>query len=311
MKRFVTTFFISVVIFSLLFFKIGTNLLDTDKTVAVGEEDILDDTVNTSEKEDDTKEEKDDISFILFGIDDEGLNVKKGARSDTIIAVNVNFDNGKIKMLTIPRDTRVNVRGKMDKINHAHSYGGPELAIKTINDFLGTDIDKYVSVDFKGVMDIVNIVGGVKMDVPVYMKYDDPTAKPPLHINVAKGEQILDGKNSHDVLRFRHYNGQEFYPGGFSREEVQQMWLKQFGKTVLSPKNILRLPKIVEASFKAIDTNVGFSTIIDGALKANKLDPESIEMNTIPIVDQRRINGLFYFIADEKGSRDIADEIFN
>ncbi len=310
MKRFVTTFLISILVFSLVFFKVGSVILsDNGKSVAEKETELDDENKENLEKEPLDENDK-NLSFVLLGIDDGGLKSKTGVRSDTIMLVDVNFETGGVNLLTIPRDTRVDVNGKMDKINHAHARGGADLTLETINKFLLTDFENYVKVDFKSVMNIVDIVGGVNMNVPVDMNYDDPTAKPELHIHLKKGPQLLDGKKSHDVLRFRHNNGQDFYPGGHSREEVQQLWLKEFAKTVLSPKNILRLPKIVEASFKSVDTNIPFTKILEYSFKANKIDVEKIRMETIPIEDGRKVDGVFYFLADKEDCRRLADELF-
>ena len=74
------------------------------------------------------------------------------------------------------------------------AYGGVELAMKSVRDFLNLDIDYYVKVDYQIVMDVVDEIGGVTIEVPRRMKYDDPKADPPLHIDIAKGVQTLDGK---------------------------------------------------------------------------------------------------------------------
>lgn len=294
--------------FGLVFFKVGSSILD-DNGKSIAEKEIDEEVTETELNEDNSR-----LSFALLGIDDGGLKMETGVRSDTIMLVDINFDTGQVNLLTIPRDSRVDVNGRMDKINHAHARGGAAMSLDTINKFLGTNIDKYVKVDFKSVMSIVDIVGGVDMEVPVDMKYDDPTAKPELHINLKKGMQTLDGKKSHDILRFRHNNGQDFYPGGYGREQVQQMWVKEFAKTVLSPSNILRLPKIIEASFNSVDTNVPFSEILQYAFKANKINVDTMRMETIPLLNDgngEKIDGVFYFIPDDAGSRALADELFN
>lgn len=302
MKRFIIAFLVSTMAFSGMFYTVEKVFLK-----GPDEEYVRGKTINTENK---NEEDVEELSFVLLGIDDGGLEAKRGVRSDTIMVINMNFETGGIKLLTIPRDTRVDVGGKMDKLNHAHSIGGVDMAMESINKFLDIDVDNYVRIDFEGVMKIVDAIGGVEMDVPVDMKYDDPTAKPELHINVKKGFQLLDGKNSHDVIRFRHNNGHDYYPGGYSREEVQQMWMRAFAKSALSPKNILRLPKIIETSINAVDTNVPFSKILEAGMKANKLNLESIEMATVPIVDGKKIHGVFYFLADEEEAKKIANDMF-
>lgn len=314
MKKFVLSFLISTMVFGAGFYTVDKLFVNPDSYA----DDFV--TVKPTEDEDieseigDTKEDKDELQFVLMGIDDGGLKAKRGVRTDTIILMSANFENGDIKGLTVPRDSKVKVKGKDDKINHAHSYGGKELAMTTINDYLGTDMKYYVRVDFKGVMEIVDAIGGVEMDVPVNMKYDDPTAKPPLHINVKKGTQTLNGKMSHDVLRFRHNNGTDYYPKGYTREQVQQMWLKEFIRAALKPKNILKLPKMIETYFDSVDTNIPMGTIIGCALKANKLDVDRMELKSTPPKNPddpgHIVNGAWYFLPDEVESRNIAAELF-
>ena len=88
-------------------------------------------------------------------------------------------------MLSIPRDSRVMVNGKLDKINHAHHYGGLKMAMKTTRDFLNLDIDYYVRVNFFSVKDIVDVLGGIEVDVPVQVDVAED------NIHLKPGKQIL------------------------------------------------------------------------------------------------------------------------
>lgn len=317
MKKFILSFLISTMIFAGGFYTVDKFFIKDDSYADNFIDNSLEEerTNLNSDGIVNTKKDKNELQFVLMGIDDGGLKEKRGVRTDTIILMSANFETGEIKGLTVPRDSRVNVNGKMDKINHAHSYGGKELAMKTINDYLGTDIDYYVRVDFKGVMEIVDAIGGVDMDVPVNMTYDDPTAKPPLKIRVKKGPQNLNGKMSHDVLRFRHNNGSGSYPGGYTREAVQQMWLKDFMKSAVKPKNIIKLPSMIETYFDSVDTNIPMKTIIACALKAGNLDVNSVRLETIPAKDEANpgymINGAWYYIPNDVQSRIMATDMFN
>lgn len=309
MKKFIISFLLSLVIFSTGFYVVEKNFLLKDD-LDLGE--IIKNERDNKEVFRPKKADKNTMQFVLMGIDDGGLKVKRGVRTDTLILFNIDFDSGKINGLTIPRDSRVPVGSNLDKINHAHSIGGPDMSMKTINSFLGTNLDYYLRIDFKGVMNIVDSIGGVDMNVPVNMHYDDPTAKPALHIRVKKGQQNLSGKMSHDVLRFRHNNGTDYYPGGYTREEVQQMWVKEFIKSSLSPKNILKLGEIIEAGLDSVDTNIPSKDIFAYALKAKNIDLEAIEIQTIPEeAPGHIINGAWYYLPDEFASRQMADEIFN
>ena len=140
-------------------------------------------------------EGKDDITFLLLGVDSKDVSQTSGIRTDTMMLCRLDTSTGEISILSIPRDTKARIRGRKyeEKINHAHSYGGPELSVKAVKDLLGIDLEYYVKVDYNIVKEMVDIIGGVDIYVPMDMKYSDPVADPPLYIDLKKGYQTLDG----------------------------------------------------------------------------------------------------------------------
>ncbi len=103
-------------------------------------------------------------NIALYGVD--SRNNDYVGRSDAILIASVNGDTGKIKLISIARDTYVSVPGYYNtKINHAYAYGGPELAIQTLNENFGMDITDYVTVNFDSLADIIDEMGGVEIDV--------------------------------------------------------------------------------------------------------------------------------------------------
>ena len=148
-KRFWTTFLISLIIFSGAFAVVGKYILSDNTAMSMGEDDELDVELD----------EQDEILVLLMGVDDndyeggvaktkkmkiEGENAHKptGLRTDTMVLGKYNFKTGEITLLSIPRDTRTRIRGRKEpeKINHAHSYGGPYLAMKAVKDLLNVDL---------------------------------------------------------------------------------------------------------------------------------------------------------------------------
>lgn len=309
LKKFIISFLLTLVVISFLFTVFGGSDLDRNEPIGPTE-----DGTETSEEDENPipkgKTYPDELFFAVLGVDGNGLGKEKGLRSDVILVARVNFKSGETKILQINRDSRVPVKGQEMKINAAHAYGGPSLAIQTLRDYLGIDLEYYVKVDFQGIMDIVDLVGGVEFDVPVNMKYDDPTAKPPLHINLKKGKQHLDGKKSHDLLRFRHNNGQGHYPGGFSREEVQLMWIKEFARTVLKPKNILKMPELIKKGLNSVDTNIPITTILSSATGLGNIDVEKIEMHSIKGEGYKIRDGGWYWFNDEEDKKDAVNRFF-
>lgn len=302
-KKFVLSFVLSFIFFAVAFTFVGEKIFSKSDSFAT-----IDENINEELQEEDKVEPKvkDEILFLMMGVDAEDVKKSKGTRTDTMMLFKVNFETGEINLLSIPRDTRVLVRGKKDKINHAHAYGGPELTMKTLRDFLNLDIDYYVKVDYRAVMEIVDAIGGVEIDVPQRMKYDDTTPGiPPLHINLKKGLQKLDGKKAHDFLRYR----KGYAEGDIGRIKAQQMFMKELIKQTLKPKNIIRLPKFIETYYDYVETNIPFKVIAKGALSATKIDLENMTTNTIPGEGQR-ISGADYWIYYKEETKKLVEEMF-
>lgn len=315
-KKFWTTFLIALMAFSAIFAGAGRYVLNKNSVASVGDEE------DNLELEEITNE-KNEILVLLMGIDDddgtggvanvkekkiEGENKHKptGKRTDTMMLCKFNFETGEFTLVSIPRDTRTNIRGRknQERINHAHSYGGPYLSIDTVRDLLGVDLEYYVTVDYLAVKEVVDAIGGVDIDVPRDMKYSDPTAKPPLKIDINKGQQTLKGDKSLEYLRFRSYPD-----GDLDRIEAQQLFVKEFVKQVLKPKNIIRLPKIIKTYFDYVDTNIPMSVVLKGIGSINKMDMENIKMTRLP-GEGKYIGDISYFIYYENETKALVQEMF-
>lgn len=300
-KKFTRTFFISFLCFVVAYGGIGYYFMNHKNEAAIG-------TIGKEEKKiDDHFDEKNEILFLLLGVDAKDVSKSKGTRTDTMMLVNIDFNTGAVKILSIPRDTRVDIRGLSGKrkINAAHANGGPELSVKTVQDLLGVDLDYYVKVDYKVVKEVVDAIGGVKVDVPMNMKYDDPTADPPLHINLKKGVQVLNGDESLQFLRFR----KGYKDADLGRIKAQQQFMKAFMEQALKPKNLLKLPKMISAYYKYVDTNIPMGTLTKMAFSANKINTENIQGATIP-GDGQYIGKTSYFIYNKEEMDILVKEMF-
>lgn len=253
----------------------------------------------------------DEVLFLLVGVDTADVkNIKvsddgeTGIRSDTMMLCKVNFKDGSIDILSLPRDSRVPVRGHLDKLNHAHSYGGMKLLIQTIRDYTGLDLDYYVRVDYRAVESLVDAIGGVEIDVPRRMVYNDTTKGMEFHVDLQPGLQVLDGDKAIQFLRFRRYED-----GDIDRIKAQQYFLTEMIKQTLTPRNILKLPKILDTYSRYIDTNMDMGIITSGISLAGKLNTESIRTETLP-GDFQTINELSYWKVYESGMYQIINELF-
>lgn len=300
-KRFIVTFVVSVIAFTMLYSTLWNRVFSKKSMAAPGDVDNAEGMLDDKYKSPVDNE----IVFLMMGVDAKDVKNSKGTRTDTLMLFKVNFDTGSIDILSLPRDTRVLVRGKEDKLNHAHAYGGTDLAIRTVREFLGIDLNYYVKVDYKAVKGIVEAIGGVEIDVPQRMKYSDPTADPPLNIDLQKGLQTLNGQQSHDFLRFRS----GYREGDLGRIKAQQYFMKELIKQTLRPKNILQLPKLIDTYFDYVDTNIPMKVVLKGMGAAKNMDTENMTTNTITGTN-KRIDGLDYLIYDREATSEIVQELF-
>ncbi len=303
-RKFFLSFLISTVCFMLIFTGVDRYITDISGDIGVEAN------APGSDEKPVNKEPKVDKSVLvlLLGVDGTDIKQEKGLRTDTMMLGKADFETGEIQLLSIPRDTRVKVRGREDKINHAHSYGGPELALKTVEEFLGLDIDYYVKVDFTGIKEIVDAIGGVKIDVPQRMRYTDPVAKPPLRIDLQPGLQTLDGQKAHDFLRFRRYP-----EGDIGRVRAQQYFMKELVKQTLKPANIFKMDKLIKTYYDYVDTNISLPNMMKYALSANKLQVDNMRTEMVPgYAKELYPNGqkVSYWIYDREKTDELIEDMF-
>jgi LCP family protein required for cell wall assembly len=226
------------------------------------------------------------INTLLLGVDE--------ARSDTIIVVRYNKETHQIAMISIPRDTRVDIPGYgYMKMNAAvGKKEGAALAMKTVSNFLDIPIHHYVEVDFKGVEKIVNIMGGVKIDVPQNMKYIDPAQN--LYIDIKKGVQVLKGEQALHFLRYRSgYADQDL-----GRIKAQQEFAKAFIDKLTSPAMIPKAVNLINAMVENTNTNLQQNEIAAYIMDIGKIDTGNIKMYTVP-GEGKFVSIVAYFIHDQ------------
>lgn len=302
-RKFFVSFTAALVIFFVIYMIFFDSIFVTDSIVEDDQNDIPVSTDQDSNDESPSKEDN-EVMFLLCGEAEFKL-------TDTMMLVSVNFDTGDINLLSIPRDTKVSDK-KIDKINTANSIGGMQLAMDTVNQLLDLDIEHYVKVDYQVVMDLVDIIGGVEIDVPFLMEYYDPTANPPLNIYIEEGSQVLDGKLAHDFLRWRHNNAKTvgYKDGDVGRTKAQQYFMKELIKQTLNSDDLIKkLSSIVITYFKNVETNLPLDTILEGIKFARNLDTENIRTETLP-GEGTYIGGISYFIHDGEDTKALVKELY-
>ncbi len=295
MKHFFKIFISFFIIFTLgfgagLYFYFEKDAADKSTEVAVTTEEL------------DVKEKKERVNILMLGIDALDGNYEDNvSRTDTMMLVSIDPKTETAFILSIPRDSRVKIRGRqgMDKINHAHAYGGVDLALKTTKDLLQIPIHHYVRVDYQALFKTIDDIGGVEIDVPMNMKYSDPYATPPLKIDLKKGKQILDGQKSMEYLRFRKgYANQDL-----GRINAQQEFIQAVLEKVMSPSSITRVPQYVETLSMYVDTDMSKKDMLDLAKDGIKIKPSEIQKAVVP-GNPTSIDGISYYRVDDEALRE-------
>lgn len=258
-------------------------------------------------------------TLVLVACTDEGEG-----RTDGIMLVDYNSINNQISVVSIPRDTKVNIPSDMweimtenypeiknddpsfKKINAIPNYGkdrGIEFLQTYLEDLLDVKIDYYVHFNFEGFRYIIDSIGGIDFDVPQRMYYSDPTQD--LYINLKPGMQHLDGEKAEHLLRFRSYP-----QGDLKRVEVQQAFLNEFFKKIVSVDTIISNPETYFNTLtQYIDTNFTISDGLKYVGEIKELDVNNTQTYTLPCTPET-ISGISFVIVDEDELKEFAYEVF-
>ncbi len=244
-------------------------------------------------------------------------------RTDNIMLVGFDTKNHKVNVLNIPRDVMCanNRTGASRKINAA--YGSRQdinNTKKEIKKIVGFTPDKYMVVNFKGIAEIVDAIGGITYDVPFKMIYNDPIQD--LHIYFEPGVQKMSGKKVVEFLRWRHNDPgythlqKKGYDGGDgSRIAKQQEFLMHVAKQILRPENIFKAKPIAQAIFGNVKTDLTMGELVWMANQAMQVDTSNIQMFTLPGYPASSYAGsnafLSFFFPNEKKTLALINEYFN
>lgn len=197
--------------------------------------------------------------------------------SDVMMLLRFDPETKKINILSIPRDTRVEMDGYGQvKINATNTNGGPAGSARAVSNLLGgVQIDRYLRVNVGGVQKLVDALGGVTVYVPKDMKYQDDSQH--LYINLKKGRQHLNGEQTLQLLRFRHDKD-----GDIGRIERQQMVMRALMEQSLNPTTVTRFPQILNVIQSNLDTNLSVEELVALVGFGVKVDRAKVQMLTLP-----------------------------
>ncbi len=231
------------------------------------------------------------MDILVLGSDKRSTGNETYGRSDTLMLVHVDPANAFISVLSLPRDLRVQVPGhRFQKINAAYAFGGAALAIETVQNLTGVDVDHYLEIDFGAFEDVTTSIGGVYVDVDRRYYYDGLDYE---NIKLAPGYQLLNGAAALDYVRFRHDQNTDF-----GRLERQQRFLRAVREQAMGWDLAFKLPSLVKDLFRNVSTEMSATEVIKLAYWLVNLRGTQIKQVAIP-GDIQTIDGVSYVVSSD------------
>lgn len=246
---------------------------------------------------DKTKEKiknKENLNVLLLGIDSES---SVSGRSDAIIVMTLKPKEDKIQLVSIPRDTRTTIvgRGQEDKINHAHAFGGPDMAIETVENFLDIDIDYFARVNMDGMAELVDLVGPITVNNELNFSQGGDT--------FPVGNITLTGDQTMNFVRMR----KEDPRGDFGRTDRQRKVIEGIIRSGAKIENVTRISDLLSVLGDNVSTNMTFGdmTKLFQGYRKTASNFEDYQMQG----SGSMINGIYYHIVTEDEINKVHDLI--
>ena len=241
-------------------------------------------------------------NILLAGVDYEGV------RTDTIMIARIDTKEHTVALMSIPRDSLVEIGGRKDRINTVYAtYGrgqaGMEALMLEVEDLLGFMPSGYALINLNAFVEMVDTIGGVYFNVPQRMLYSDPTQN--LYIDLYPGYQLLDGQHAMQLVRFRTYAAADI-----QRTHVQQDFMKELAKQCLSGGNLTKISDYCDILARNLTTNFTTGNLLYFAQELLKCDLDATESYTLP-GDPVSIGGASYYRLHEGEVREIVEKSFN
>lgn len=260
----------------------------------------------------------DSVNVLVLGEDVASTN------TDVFMLVNFNMREGSLSVMQIPRDSYIEINGSHRRINTALARmrslyvsenpkassadklkGGMEGVVELLEKSLCIQIDGYVHVNLEGFRSIINTLGGVKIDVPYAMDYEDPAQD--LYIHLSPGVQTLNGEQAEMFIRFRS----GYVQADIGRIDAQKIFLTALFKQLKSSLTISTVPKLVEQVVKYVTTDVPLADIIIYAKELLGVDMDNISMMTLHGSSIQTESGAWYYVMNRASALNMINEYFN
>lgn len=244
-------------------------------------------------------EQKKPLNILLMGVDERTGD--KG-RSDSLILMKLNPENDSMTMLSIPRDTRVEIagRGKMDKINHSYAFGGTKMTVETVENFLDLKLDYYIKVNMEALSEIVDALGGITVDNNLTWSDEGYYKKGYVY---KKGEINLDGPKTLGYVRMRHLDNN----GDFGRQARQRQVINAIVDKGASVSSINKVDNILEVLGDRVKTNMTFAEMkdIQSGYSGARKNKKTLELKG----SGSKINGVYYWVPNQESVEQVKNEI--
>ncbi len=240
-----------------------------------------------------------------------------GRLTDTIMVGNINSETNKIHIFSVPRDTQVewsesqrkllppeNSWVTMSKLNEMSAWGGMEnvreITVNQLERILGMKIDNYVIVSLSAFREIVDIIGGVEVNVPQRMYKEEVNGG--LRIDLQAGVQVLDGYKAEQFVRFRDYA-----TGDLGRIQAQQQFVNACIQKILSPEIILKIPELVGEIFGSVKTDATLTELMGYMPYLKAFKTSDVGFYMLPGSAQTE-NGISYYRIDLDATDELLKE---
>ncbi|MEK4915444.1 polyisoprenyl-teichoic acid--peptidoglycan teichoic acid transferase TagU [Bacillus sp. FSL E2-8887] len=235
------------------------------------------------------------ISILLMGVDQEDNGT---GRSDSLMLFTLNPKTKSMKITSIPRDSYTEIvgKGKKDKINHAYAFGGIDMTVKTVENFLNIPVDHYIEVNMAGFKDIVDAVGGV--DVNNDLEFTSRES------HFAKGNIHLNGETALKYTRMRYEDPR----GDFGRQMRQRQVIQAVIKKGASVSSLASYGDVLKAIEKNVKTSLTQDQMFD--IQKNYKDcMENSEEIQIPGDGHKAADGIWYYYVPDAAKQDITNKL--
>ena len=258
------------------------------------------------------------VNILLLGMDigdAENTSNSSARRTDTMMMINYNPRTDNINVVSIPRDTLIEVENATDgkgnkipywKINAAYVLGGEEEVIEQVQNLLDVKINYLVEIDYAAFRNLIDAIGGVEMYIDRDMYYDDDAQD--LHIHFNKGETVLlDGQKAEEFFRWRKNNdGTGLADGDLGRIKNQQKFISAVIEKCTNPMIITQVPDILKSIKENVVTNMSGTDMIKYGLKM--ISNSGISMNTLQGYNEK-IYGQDFLVADPSYNQSLIESL--